>query len=247
MNHNYDRIWTGKEIGENTFETRHGISLSFYDPDSIVGHTGICHQEYAGFPLSDFHVDKQIVADLLSRLINSETLLNYHAGAGMNLSCMYKINSTVYKEDNEFPYTSLDKHVQIAESQENYQPYKKNITVTRRIDYMPGDFHLNIHSLLFDQLICSFDQGINIVRLADYSVSKGLNFAYLLIGHTSEKYYGQILCQHIVLDFITDKSTIPVIQPDIHEHNIRFELPQGRGYKSGIIDSHYVIPLIQKQ
>jgi len=49
-------------------ETRHGISLSFHDPDSIVGHAGICHQEYAGFPLSDFHVDKQIVADISSGL-----------------------------------------------------------------------------------------------------------------------------------------------------------------------------------
>lgn len=40
---------------------------------------GYKKEEYIGFPISNFHADQEVIQDILSRLINNETLLDYTA------------------------------------------------------------------------------------------------------------------------------------------------------------------------
>jgi len=64
-------------------------------------------EEYIGFPISDFHADQEIIQDILTRLINNETLLDYSA----SLKCKdgsikhVLINSNVLRKDGKFVHT----------------------------------------------------------------------------------------------------------------------------------------------
>ncbi|WP_367867279.1 PAS domain S-box protein [Pedobacter sp. WC2423] len=64
---------------------------------------GYTKEEYIGFPISNFHADQEVIQDILYRLTNNQTLLNYPA----RLRCKngdikhVLINSSVlWKEDN---------------------------------------------------------------------------------------------------------------------------------------------------
>lgn len=68
---------------------------------------GYTRQEYLNKHISNFHVDKEVSADILARLIQKQTLKNYPA----RLKCKngdikeVLINSNVYWKDGEFIHT----------------------------------------------------------------------------------------------------------------------------------------------
>lgn len=68
---------------------------------------GYTKEEYLNQHISKFHADKQVIEDILTRLINKETLRNYPA----TLVCKdgsvrhVIINSNVYWENGEFIHT----------------------------------------------------------------------------------------------------------------------------------------------
>jgi len=64
-------------------------------------------EDYIGKNISDFHIDQEVVKDILERLSKGETLLSYVArlqkGDGSTL--YVSINSNVYSIENEFIHT----------------------------------------------------------------------------------------------------------------------------------------------
>ena len=68
---------------------------------------GYTKAEYIGFPISNFHADQEVIGDILTRLTNNETLLDYSA----RLKCKdgsikhVLINSNVLRKDGEFIHT----------------------------------------------------------------------------------------------------------------------------------------------
>jgi PAS domain S-box-containing protein len=68
---------------------------------------GYAHDEYVGHPIADFHVDSEVIADILSRLAAGERLHGYPA----RLRCKdgsvkdVLINSSVLWEDGQFIHT----------------------------------------------------------------------------------------------------------------------------------------------
>lgn len=68
---------------------------------------GYAKEEYIGFPISNFHADEEVIRDILSRLINNETLNNYAA----RLKCKdgsikhVLINSNVLMKEGKFVHT----------------------------------------------------------------------------------------------------------------------------------------------
>ena len=70
----------------------------------LVGYT---KEEYIGRHISNFHADSDVIEDILSRLINKETLINY----GARLKCKngeirhVLINSNVLWKNGEFIHT----------------------------------------------------------------------------------------------------------------------------------------------
>lgn len=68
---------------------------------------GYTREEYIGFPISNFHADQEVIADILFRLTNNQTLLNYPA----RLRCKngdikhVLINSSVLWKDGQFIHT----------------------------------------------------------------------------------------------------------------------------------------------
>ncbi|MCJ8296279.1 MAG: PAS domain-containing protein [Colwellia sp.] len=68
---------------------------------------GFTAAEYIGHNITEFHVDQDIIQDILTRLINGETLLSYVARLRKkDNSILYvSINSNVYKKENHFIHT----------------------------------------------------------------------------------------------------------------------------------------------
>jgi PAS domain S-box-containing protein len=68
---------------------------------------GYTKEEYIGFPIGNFHADHDVIQDILMRLINNETLLDYTA----RLKCKdgsikhVLINSNVFRKDGKFVHT----------------------------------------------------------------------------------------------------------------------------------------------
>ncbi|WP_175470442.1 PAS domain S-box protein [Pedobacter hartonius] len=68
---------------------------------------GYTKEEYIGFPISNFHADQEVINDILTRLINNETLQNYSA----RLKCKdgsvkdVLISSNVLRKDGKFVHT----------------------------------------------------------------------------------------------------------------------------------------------
>jgi PAS domain S-box-containing protein len=68
---------------------------------------GYAKEEYIGFPISNFHADQEVIQDILTRLTNNETLLDYSA----KLKCKdgsikhVLINSNVLRKDGKFVHT----------------------------------------------------------------------------------------------------------------------------------------------
>jgi len=68
---------------------------------------GYAMEEYVGLPISHFHADEPVIQDILSRLTNNETLINYQA----RLKCKdgsvkhVLINSNVFRKGDEFIHT----------------------------------------------------------------------------------------------------------------------------------------------
>jgi PAS domain S-box-containing protein len=70
----------------------------------VLGYTA---DEYIGHNITEFHVDQDIIQDILTRLTNGETLLSYVARLKKkDNSILYvSINSNVYKKENNFIHT----------------------------------------------------------------------------------------------------------------------------------------------
>ena len=68
---------------------------------------GYSREEYIGEPITKFHADSEVIADILTRLSNKETLVNYEA----RLRCKdgsiryVEISSNVFYRDGEFVHT----------------------------------------------------------------------------------------------------------------------------------------------
>ncbi|RZM21390.1 MAG: PAS domain S-box protein, partial [Pedobacter sp.] len=68
---------------------------------------GYSQDEYVGLPISKFHADEPVIHDILARLTNNETLVNYQA----RLKCKdgsikhVLINSNVFRKGDEFIHT----------------------------------------------------------------------------------------------------------------------------------------------
>lgn len=68
---------------------------------------GYTKEEYIGFPISNFHADQEVIQDILYRLTNNQTLLNYPA----RLRCKngdikhVLINSSVLWKEDKFVHT----------------------------------------------------------------------------------------------------------------------------------------------
>ncbi|MBB5623526.1 PAS domain S-box-containing protein [Pedobacter cryoconitis] len=68
---------------------------------------GYTREEYIGFPISNFHADQEVIQDILYRLTNNQTLLNYPA----RLRCKngdiknVLINSSVLWKEGKFVHT----------------------------------------------------------------------------------------------------------------------------------------------
>ena len=91
------------------------VPLHWVDKDGLIvwanqaelDFLGYSSDEYIGRSISDFHADKEVIADVLTRLKNGETLLNYPArlvtkdGVIKNVI----INSNVLVKDGEFIHT----------------------------------------------------------------------------------------------------------------------------------------------
>jgi len=68
---------------------------------------GYTKEEYVGFPISNFHADQEVIADILYRLTNNQTLLNYPARLRCKNGAIKHvlINSSVLWKDGEFIHT----------------------------------------------------------------------------------------------------------------------------------------------
>ncbi|WP_019026900.1 PAS domain-containing protein [Colwellia piezophila] len=68
---------------------------------------GYTADEYIGHNIAEFHIDQNIIQDILTRLTNGETLLSYVARLKKkDGSILYvSINSNVYKKDETFVHT----------------------------------------------------------------------------------------------------------------------------------------------
>lgn len=68
---------------------------------------GYSKEEYLGHPIAEFHVDHDVITDILTRLANNETLLNYPS----KIRCRngeikdVLISSNVYRKDGKFLHT----------------------------------------------------------------------------------------------------------------------------------------------
>lgn len=68
---------------------------------------GYSAEEYIGHNITEFHLDQDVIQDILTRLTNGETLLSYVARLKKrdNTILYVSINSNVYKKDNNFIHT----------------------------------------------------------------------------------------------------------------------------------------------
>jgi two-component system sensor histidine kinase VicK len=68
---------------------------------------GYTKEEYIGYPISDFHADKETIDDILHRLIENETLTNYSARLKCKTGSIKNvlINSNVLRQNGEFIHT----------------------------------------------------------------------------------------------------------------------------------------------
>lgn len=56
----HSRYGQGKEVGEDTFETRHGVDLFFYDADSIKA-------EFGNYDLIDAEIMNEPVSEIAGK------------------------------------------------------------------------------------------------------------------------------------------------------------------------------------
>lgn len=91
------------------------LGLHWVGPDGIIlranqaelALTGYTAEEYIGHHIAEFHVDREVIEDILQRLANNETLHNYEA----RLRCKdgsirhVLISSNVRREDGKFIHT----------------------------------------------------------------------------------------------------------------------------------------------
>ncbi|RYF25993.1 MAG: PAS domain S-box protein [Flavobacteriales bacterium] len=68
---------------------------------------GYMREEYIGRKISDFHLDKDVIEDILQRLISNEVVNNYPARLGCKNGSVKHvlISSSVYRKNGEFMHT----------------------------------------------------------------------------------------------------------------------------------------------
>jgi two-component system sensor histidine kinase VicK len=112
-NENKDLILRLEEL--NDFVENASLPLHWVNAEGIIiwaneaefVSLGYTREEYIGFPISNFHADQEVIADILFRLTNNQTLLNYPA----RLRCKngdikhVLINSSVLWKDGQFIHT----------------------------------------------------------------------------------------------------------------------------------------------
>lgn len=91
------------------------IGLHWVGPDGIIkwankyelDSLGYTREEYIGHNIMDFHADQDKISDILTKLTNNETLINYEAPLKCKNGSIKEvlINSSVYREDGKFIHT----------------------------------------------------------------------------------------------------------------------------------------------
>ena len=84
-----------------------GEGIIIWANQSELDALGYTKEEYIGKPISDFHADKDVISDILNRLINNETLNNYPARLMRKDGSLRHvlINSNVRFLDGKFIHT----------------------------------------------------------------------------------------------------------------------------------------------
>lgn len=99
-----------KDFVENAAQPLHWVNnqgIITWANQAELDALGYDKSEYIGRPISEFHADPDTIADILSRLKNNETLLNYRA----QLLCKdgsvkhVLISSNVFRKNGEFIHT----------------------------------------------------------------------------------------------------------------------------------------------
>jgi PAS domain S-box-containing protein len=99
-----------RDFIENASVSMHGVG-----PDGIIiwanrtemEMLGFTPEEYIGHHIAEFHADQQVIEDILRRLTNRETLVNYESSLRCKDGSIRHalINSNVYWEDDKFIHT----------------------------------------------------------------------------------------------------------------------------------------------
>lgn len=91
------------------------IGLHWVGPDGTILRVnqaeldmlGFTREEYVGHNIAEFHVDKEVIDDIIARLRAGEVVRDYDARMrckDRTIKCV-RINSSVYREDNKFIHT----------------------------------------------------------------------------------------------------------------------------------------------
>jgi len=91
------------------------VCIHLVGPDGIIYFAnkkeleslGYSSEEYLGHNISEFHVDENVVQDILTRLANGETILSYVARLKKKDGSIFyvSINSNVFKKNGKFIHT----------------------------------------------------------------------------------------------------------------------------------------------
>ena len=91
------------------------VGLHWVAPDGSILHVNQCElemlgyarEEYLGHHIAEFHVDRDVIEDILERLVSGETLQDYPARLRSKDGSIKHvlINSNVYQEDGVFTHT----------------------------------------------------------------------------------------------------------------------------------------------
>jgi two-component system sensor histidine kinase VicK len=101
------RLWDSLENAAVPLHWVNGSGIVIWVNKAELDLLGYSREEFVNQHISKFHADKEVLEDILLRLINKETLINYPA----RLICKsgelrhVLINSNVYWEDDKFIHT----------------------------------------------------------------------------------------------------------------------------------------------
>ena len=121
---------------------------------------GYAAEEYVGRPIADFHVDKEVIADILARLVRGETLQDYEARlrAKDGTTKHVLINSSGYFRDGRFVHSRCftrditerrEAEQALRDSERQLQLITDALPVC--ISYIDGDIRYRFVSAAYEQ------------------------------------------------------------------------------------------------